>query len=240
MTYTLHFLHSQLERLTSRRLVQAADKLATHVSVTAPDALLPGENLIATIAAAPSSRLLRATKSIAALAALIDDVRVFLRLWGLLSIWSWAKSTWREPEKDKILKGVAWAQVGVNVLYQYLENGAYLASHGVLDFGEKKVANWYIWSSRFWMMHVILDLARLARVRVLTSGAKNRKSEKEDKMEASTNDARWWRELYSNAAYFPLTIHWSLEDGWLGESWVGACGMIAGFLSLKETWRTMA
>ena len=90
-------------------------------------------------------------------------------------------------------------------------------------------------------MHVLLDFGRLARLRALErKGEVSGGDEKEEKIEAAKTEARWWREIYGNAAYFPLTVHWSRLDGWLGESWVGACGLAAGLLSLKEAWKETA
>merc|ERR1711977_765913 len=48
---------------------------------------------------------------------------------------------------------------------------------------------------------------------------------------------RWRRQLLINAAYAPLTIHWSLEKGLVGEFWVGLFGSVAGLAKLKEAWR---
>ena len=48
---------------------------------------------------------------------------------------------------------------------------------------------------------------------------------------------RWWRELGVNLAYAPLVVHWSLEEGCVGEAWVGTLGSFAGVLGFREVWR---
>ncbi|KAA6408249.1 MAG: hypothetical protein FRX48_07991 [Lasallia pustulata] len=175
------------------------------------------------------------------LADLIDDFRIFLRLWGLLGILAWAKSVSETPPHDTILHTITWAQIVVNTLYQLLENGAYLASHHVLPRSEQKVNRWYLWSSRFWMGHVGLEFVRLARewaLRKLVAEARGGKAkELGAKWERVREEGRWWREVRVNAAYAPLTVHWSVDKDWVGERVVGGLGMVAGWIGLRELWR---
>ena len=112
------------------------------------------------------------------------------------------------------------------------------------------------------MAHVGLEGARLGREWILSHqrkiiaqrreflDRKNKKpqvdgaivpsGEKEDKIVEREEKARWWRELGVNAAYVPMTVHWSKEEGMLGESSVGALGMVAGVLKIREAWRKTA
>ena len=61
--------------------------------------------------------------------------------------------------------------------------------------------------------------------------------EKEGKIAEREEQARWWREVGVNAAYAPMTVHWSTEEGILGEGSVGALGIVAGYLGIREAWR---
>ena len=197
-----------------------------------------------TIAHAPSTRLARAVRSIGAVTDLLDDVRVFLRLWGLLGIWAWGTDIHSNPPSDRVLRSVAYLQVGCNALYQGLENGAYLASHNVFRWPEARVNKWYLWSSRFWMGHVGLEFVRLGREWVLRKQVAERRGgraeEVEVKMERVRDEARWWREVVVNAAYAPLTVHWSVDGGVVGEGVVGGLGMVGGWVGMGELWRRTA
>ncbi|KAI9698802.1 MAG: hypothetical protein M1836_003912 [Candelina mexicana] len=246
LSYTLIFFTSTLPSLSSLRISSLRIQKSQPSSPT-------------------SSRFLRTVTSLRTLADLISDVRIFLRLWGLLGIWSWGASVYRDPPKDQVLEMIAWLQVGANAIYQGLENGAYLSSHGVLDLGGgkggKREAKWWLWSSRFWAAHVGLEFGRLGRVLIL----KKREEEEERKKNGQgqgeyvekSGDAvlvrgngntmtrrreaeRWWREFGLNLAYAPLVVHWSLEKGCVGDGWVGALGSIAGVLGFKEIWRQTA
>ena len=64
--------------------------------------------------------------------------------------------------------------------------------------------------------------------------------EKEAKITKAEEEARWWREVGVNAAYAPMTLHWSLAQGLLGEGIIGTLGMVAGGLGLREAWRKTA
>ncbi|KAL9120586.1 MAG: hypothetical protein Q9187_002864, partial [Circinaria calcarea] len=248
-----------LSRLTARRpVLLTAGKLTANASISENAILVPADPTQKILTAilptsAPHSRLLRFTTSIKALAALIDDVRLFLRLWGLCGIWAWAVRTWKQPPRDGVLRAIAWAQVAANAAYQFLENGAYLAEHGVLSAQGGRVERWYAWSSRFWMVHVCLDLGRLARVRALRREREQRErvsrqgegvlEEKEEKIAREVRAAeerQWWRELVVNLAYAPMTVHWSLEGGLLSEAQVGALGVVAGAMGIGEAWRGCA
>jgi hypothetical protein len=61
--------------------------------------------------------------------------------------------------------------------------------------------------------------------------------EKEEKIQRMQASARWWRQVVANAAWAPLTVHWSVEGGVLGDGAVGMLGMVAGGVALREAWR---
>ncbi|OCK93253.1 uncharacterized protein K441DRAFT_662039 [Cenococcum geophilum 1.58] len=258
LSYTLTLLHSLLNHALTARLTS----LATSIASKASEALLPGETLITTFPAPPSTQLLaHATTSSKALADLISDYRIFVRLWGLFGIYSWGRRTWTTPlaagagRKEKLLRAVTWGQVAACAAYQALENGAYLASKGVLntagwsgEVGAKRQARWWVWSCRFWAAHVGLEGVRLGalwyyRRREEDEGKGVGDGEKEEKLsreERRKEDRIWWCNAVSNMAYAPLTVHWSVEEGVVGDAWVGFLGMVAGAVALREEWRHTA
>jgi hypothetical protein len=132
-----------------------------------------------------------------------------------------------------MLKSIAFVQVAINAVYQTLENGAYLSSKGVLGWS-KEMQNWaWIVSSKCWAAHVALEGGKLGwlawKERQRKSGNGTLAMREEDKK-------RWWRELGVNAAYAPLTIHWSVEGGVLNDTLVGLLGSVAGWIRLKQVW----
>lgn len=94
------------------------------------------------------------------------------------------------------------------------------------------------------MAHVVLDLGRLVRVRglALRKREEGDGEEKEGKVrrEREREVEGWWREVYVNVAYAPLTVHWSLERGCVSEAWVGFLGMVAGVVGLRGLWEETA
>ncbi|CAI6311020.1 unnamed protein product [Periconia digitata] len=266
-SYTLSLLHALLSRLLARRL----STIATSIAEKASPVLLPGETIVATLPAPPLTQLLaQTTASVKALAGAISDYRIFVRLWGMLGIYTWARGTWNEPlpqnagRKETLLRGVTWGAIASCVGFQLLENGAYLASKGVLtgegwagEQGRKREGAWWIWSSRFWAAFVLLELTRLGVVKyyeraetrssvdlegeksVLEDGEKEAKLLKEEKRKSAV---LWWRDLASNLAYMPMTLHWSVEEerGILSDWGVGALGAVAGGANLLHAWRNTA
>lgn len=242
--YTMKLVYPQIARL---RALRADQHIQAFISKAAAS-LLPGETLVAPIAALtpPDGTLATLEASSRALAALISDFRIFVRCWGLLGIYTWGRSTWTSPPEDKVLKRLVWGQVGVNTGFQLCENVAYLASKGVLRgprFGTEMQNRWWMYSCRFWAAHTALEAARLLRVWQLSV----REAQSEKNVEGlSSEEARakkmeatqaWSRAWYVNAAYAPMTVHYSIPNGLLTDEWLGALGIIAGSIGLRHMWK---
>jgi len=223
---SLHRLHA-----AARKLMSAASDLPANTTIIIETGSLR------------TPLLIRLSNSLKALSDLIGDFRIFVRLWGLLGIWKWGKSLLDDPPADLVLKRIAWAQVLVNVLYQFLENGAYLASKGVLEWSADKQTKAWIWSSRFWAAHVALDFWRLAHERdirraKLIKAMREGNASKVAKERGRLQEEKAWRkDMVVNLAYAPLTVHWSLEKGIVGDVWVGLLGAVAGVAGLRELWK---
>ncbi|PVH89589.1 hypothetical protein DL98DRAFT_507872 [Cadophora sp. DSE1049] len=200
--------------------------------------LPPNTTLYISTSNIPPSKLLVVSARLKALSSLISDVRIFARLWGLLGLYSWGKSVWNQDGGDKVVRSIAGIQVVSNILYQYLENFAYLSSKGIWGWNSEKQNKAWVWSSRFWALHVLLDFVRLGRERSEQRKVVKWKGREEEAEKAEVEFwKRWRRQLLVNAAYAPLTVHWSLEKGLVGEFWVGLFGSVAGLAKLKEAWR---
>ena len=261
-SYTLTLIHAVLSRVLERRLAS----IATEIAEKAEGVLLPGETLIASLPAPTSTKVIaQVVGSSKALAAVISDFRIFVRLWGVLGLYTWARDTYQDrlPEdasrKEKILRGLTWTAIMSCVGFQVLENGAYLSSKGALttaswtgDVGKARENAWWLWSSRFWAAYVGVELVRLGVQQYYASppetiavssgdGEKEDKIQREERTKArKLENWMWWKDLASNLAYAPMTVHWSLEQGLLSDWGVGACGMVAGGALLADAWRKTA
>ncbi|KAK7203180.1 hypothetical protein BZA70DRAFT_84041 [Myxozyma melibiosi] len=234
--YSLTFLAESIKFIHNKaalaRLFARLSALSTYFdSVTIVSK--PGDILLP-----PSQTALRLRR----LTALISDVRIFNRLWGTITMLKWGSAVLQAPPKDAILKLIAYTQVVSNNIYQPLENIAYLASHDILPVDKLTVKKLWIFSSRLWALHIILEFVRLAREYALSSksSASATTSEKLDpELAAERVKAKklWTRQLIVTAAYFPLTIHWSLESGIINDWMVGLFGSIAGGVRFFPLWR---
>ncbi|KAK9450404.1 uncharacterized protein V1518DRAFT_413761 [Limtongia smithiae] len=191
-------------------------------------------------------------------ASLISDIRTFNRLWGTLALLRWGVATLEHPPADCVLRAIATCQVLANLCFQPMENAAYLGGHSVLPLSKRTVGKLWTYSSRLWAVHVILELVRLAREYGLARRAAKAKAvavaaatanEKDITDMAVTDDTEaqsavaartlWARQLIVNAAYFPMTIHWSLESApLLSDLAIGLLGTIAGGTRLIPLWRS--
>ncbi|KAF1846988.1 uncharacterized protein K460DRAFT_363103 [Cucurbitaria berberidis CBS 394.84] len=260
-SYTLTLVHALLSRLLEKKLAN----VAVDIAEKANGILLPGETLIATLPAPTSTKLLAMTVgSSKAIADTISDYRVFVRMWSMLGLYTWARATYLEPlpadasRKEHVLRGLTWTAIASCVGCQVFENGAYLSSKGALtsarwtgDVGKARENKWWMWSSQLWAAYVGVELVRLGVARYypspsqdLTQTPPGDDGEKEDKIKIEERISAeklekwlWYKDLVSNLAYAPMTLHWSVEEGLLSDWGVGACGMVAGGAQLADAWR---
>ncbi|KAG0648658.1 hypothetical protein D0Z07_4730 [Hyphodiscus hymeniophilus] len=240
LCYTSLLASSVISSISLHRLHRSATDLIARIT-----ALPPNTTVIIDTSSIPPSRLLITAKRLKALSSLISDFRIFARLWGLLGIYKWGKRTVADPPEDDVVRRIVYTQVLVNIFFQCLENGAYLSSKGVMGWTSEKQNRAWIWSSRFWMAHVGLDFLRLGRVLMLR---RHRGTEEQKRVDGPKGDvitergeqewrAAWAKEVIVNAAWAPLTLHWSLEKGLIGDFWVGVLGSVAGLSGLGTLWR---
>lgn len=148
-------------------------------------------------------------------------------------------------------------QVVSNVIYQLLENVAYLASKGVLPkrFVEKYggIDKWYIWSTRGWFGHIFFQFFVLWRQHILRKRrvVAQREAvgnvETSEEIQAQENEAlrleirSWRKSLVNNTIWAPLCLHWCLEKGiGIPESLTGLISFMAGAWSLHDQWAATA
>ncbi|KAJ4320737.1 hypothetical protein N0V94_003269 [Neodidymelliopsis sp. IMI 364377] len=258
--YTLTLVYALGQQVLEKQLAAVATDLADKAS----DVMFPGETLIATLPVSRGTKLLAQTVgSSKALADLIADYRIFVRMWGVLGLYTWARDTYLLPlskdasRKETLLRGTTWAAIASCVAFQVLENGAYLASKGALtseswtgEVGKRRETWWWVWSSRFWAAYVGCELLRLVIERAYREEQRievGGDGEKEDKLKAEQERRdsyqrkfTWWKDLVSNIAYAPMTLHWSIEEGLLSDLQVGVLGTIAGGALLADAWRKTA
>ncbi|KAI1769246.1 hypothetical protein GGR53DRAFT_475066 [Hypoxylon sp. FL1150] len=273
LCYTSRLSASLLEAATRPAVARSARQL---LAVAA--ALPPSATLVFSAKILPSSgaaALLDLAKRLRALSVLLSDARTFLRLWGLLNMYFWARRLvvkWRasksprqsqshqsagEGEKssgaaggagkeDRVETAISWVQLAACVVFQSLENVAYLSSKNVLGWSPAAQRKAGIWSARFWAAFVGVELGRLVyessrrgsrtRAEKFAGGKTAAQVQAE---EAEWTDA-WRKSVVRNLAWVPLTLHWSSETGLLGEMAVGALASVPGVIQMRDLWKRTA
>lgn len=118
-----------------------------------------------------------------------------------------------------------------------------------------------MWSARAWGVYVGLELGRLGWEARKWQGGRGREGgsvgndggmgkgeaelvvkEKEGKAdgEGGVDWEKWKREVGVNAAYAPMTVHYSLGGGVLSEGAIGALGVVVAWLKMGKAWRECA
>jgi len=147
-------------------------------------------------------------------------------------------------------------------------------ARGLVGNGTNRIQRWYVWSARFWMVHVSMEFVRLARSLQL----RNREIQNEAKAKldiskesaggaGESEDARrvesgvalgnvgddkalvskreaeaqeWWKKVYVNSAYLPLTVHYGTEGGVFAEASSAVLNLVPGLFAFRDAWRATA
>ncbi|KAH8164148.1 hypothetical protein CIB48_g4091 [Xylaria polymorpha] len=245
-------------RLTSAALttlVQPALQRSAERFIALASALPPSATLVFDAKTLPSTSValvLGLAKRLKALSGLTSEARTIMRLWGLLGMYFWARRLVlklrqpKQPADDRLGTSIAWSQLVACVVFQALENGAYLSSKGILGWAPATQGKAARWSARFWGSFVGLEFIRLfyesskrarrSRAEKFAGGKTVAVVEREER-EWTDN---WRKTVVRNLAWAPLTLHWSLEKGLVSEMTVGALASIPSVLQIRDLWRNTA
>lgn len=248
-------LSQTLLRRSARELVALAltlpPKTAIIFSTTTTGATTAATNAPARLAALLGQRL----KNLGSLA---SEARTIARLWALVGMYFWAKrltlklftpakaaegsgsgSSSSSSSSDKLVALLDWVQFLSCAAFQVLENGAYLSGRGVLGWTPAQQGRAYVMGSRWLGVYTALELGRLLARLVAAKGAHQAAGAGAGAEEREQLDTLR-RSMAINLAWAPLTLHWSLEKGFLNDLAVGAGGCIPGVLQMRKLWRDTA
>ena len=196
-------------------------------------------------------------KRMRALGTLLTEARMMLRLWGLVSMYVWARSLLKQllakqitavktqdaekngEDGDVVPKAdgpstveslIGWTQLLSCIGYQVTENYAYLSSKGVLGASPAKQSSLYIWSSRSFSVYVAVELARGA-YNIVHHGVSDTPAKKAAAFELHRNFARY-------ASLAPVMGHWSLQKGFMNEAGLTVFGFIPAALQIHKIWQS--
>ncbi|KAI5863171.1 hypothetical protein GGS23DRAFT_609625 [Durotheca rogersii] len=232
-------------------------------------ALPPSATLVFSAKALPSRGAALALALAARLRALslaLTEGRTFMRLWSLLGLYFWLRrlvAKWRAQraasraekarpaaaDDDPVETAISWAQLAACLVFQTLENGAFLSAKGVLGWPAGAQGRAALWGARFWAAFVGLELARLARE--ASRRARRTRAERfgtgaaaKTAAEVERDEAEWaagWRRAVArNLAWAPLTLHWGSEAGLLGEMAVASLACVPGVIQIRDLWARTA
>ncbi|KAJ3286986.1 hypothetical protein HDU79_006047 [Rhizoclosmatium sp. JEL0117] len=184
------------------------------------------------------------------LAGPVGDTRILLRYYGLIPLFQWIIFSERNPPSTPFLRLIYRLQNLANLFYYPLEHTYFLAYKGVINLSEETTNKIGIWSCRFWAAYVVLYFLqlhqehRLLMTRQLQLSQRAR-SNAEPKEVIKAEQKQIQEEFTSlavntliNTAYFPLTLHWSVEQSWFPEMGVGICGSVAAVAQMWSAWKS--
>lgn len=184
-----------------------------------------------------------------AFGSLISETRTTLRLTALLPLYAWLRELLADNRRqDRYLRAISLTQCISYIVYQFTENVAFLADQGVVSRAwlEKRggSGSWWKWSNRAWLAGVSCDFLRLFRKALierkkrLSLGQRSEEKTEGEREKQEAVERMWWSELFIASCWFPLCLHYSLQDGLKGVNTgvVGLLGFLAGAQSLMGQW----
>ncbi|KAL4976854.1 hypothetical protein BDW66DRAFT_45023 [Aspergillus desertorum] len=232
--------------------IQYASHILHHLLASAPWIAIQARSSLLTrfrSSTSPSTSTRKSTASspaaqkppLLALSSLMSEARYMLRLLDLPTLIAWGSATLKSPPADKIIYSLTLLQVLANIIYQALENAAFLTTKGVIPGGFLKrwggAAKVELWSTRAWLGHIILQYFVLWRARELRKKAEARGALEEKREELKADVRAWKKSLMNNICWTPLCLHWSFENG-IGfpGPLVGVGSFMAGAWGFADLW----
>ncbi|KAI3397525.1 hypothetical protein diail_10618 [Diaporthe ilicicola] len=257
--YTSRFTGAALTNLSQSLLRRSARDLVALAFTLPGKTAVVLETTTGTPLPAPTAALAQLAAQLGArlksLGSLASEARTMARLWSLVGMYFWAKRLVLQgvaarssgSEKGAAAAGgkggesslvtlVSWTQLISCAIFQVLENGAYLSGRGVLGWTPAQQGRAYVVGARWLGVYTALELGRLLAEFVARRGQDYSAASAEEKAEIDALR----RTAAINMAWAPLTVHWSLEKGFLTDLVVGAGGCIPGVIQMRKLWRETA
>ncbi|WYZ40017.1 hypothetical protein EsH8_IV_000358 [Colletotrichum jinshuiense] len=250
LCYTSRFSASVLDSVSTTALKHSARRLVALAFSLPPDTTILLSK--APPSATAASLGIRVAARLRALATLLSEARTITRLWALLPMYLWLRRLMAAPkpaDSEKktqdasaaaLDKAIGWIQVTACIILQSLESGSYLASRGVLPLSPAQQGKAAQWSVRFWSVYVGSELGRL-----LVERLRRQKQVESGQQDVSSSEYKEWADVWSRtfarqAAWFPLTVHWSMSKGFVPEMGIGLLGSIPGVIQMRQLWKETA
>ncbi|KAH6566471.1 hypothetical protein BASA50_011364 [Batrachochytrium salamandrivorans] len=192
----------------------------------------------------------------------VSDFRILLRYYGLIPLFQWIILSEKNPSPSPVIRTLTRLQNLVNVIYYPLEHVYWLGLHQVIPISEKTRDKIGMWSCRFWAAYVLLyfyqlfeekrmlDVRRYNLKRIASASKTSAANEMDMAGMPDAADIKAERfaireeskalaiNTLINAAYLPLTIHWSLETSSFPDIGVGLLGTVAAVAQIYTAWRS--
>lgn len=204
----------------------------------------------ASLAIAPAPPLavaaLNLSQRLQAFVGMLSEWRTMNRLWGIIGMYMAAKDLLvklragkpeqgdeKTPAASKFNTTIETLQVVALTAYHIGEATAWFSSKGVIKISPKNSALAGAISVRSWGAYVFMELGRLLAQRRQRVPSDDITAEKEWK-------SNWFTEFTHTLAWAPLTIHWSMAEGFLPEIAIGALAAYPATSYMKALWRETA
>eukprot|EP00732_Lithocolla_globosa_P003167 Lithocolla_globosa_v1_NODE_2401_length_2023_cov_3.586382.p1 type:complete len:215 gc:universal NODE_2401_length_2023_cov_3.586382:1515-871(-) len=172
----------------------------------------------------PESELVKRLKY---LVGYMGDWRTFFRFYHLVHMLQWHRTVETKKPLSEKLQAIQRLENICNFIYYPLEHAYWLGSHKLISVSQETVNQFSLWSCRAWCGYTLLHFFHLQEEHRLLTKNKDLTLEDREKQQASLK-----LQTLVNTSFLPLTIQFSLENGFFHELVIIFGGMGAAVGSL--------
>lgn len=232
----LEILSRTALRHSAKKVVEMAFKLPPSTSV-----------VLATAPAPPLAvAALKLSQRLQALVGMLGEWRTMNRLWGILGMYMALKDLvlrlrggnktegdGKTPPTSRFNTTVEALQVVALTIYHLGEATVWFGGKDVIKVSPQTRGRAGAISVRAWGAYVFMELGRLLVQR-------NRRAPQDDVVAEREWKSKWFTDFTHTLAWAPLTVHWSMAEGFLPEVAVGALAAYPSTALMKGLWRETA
>ncbi|OMH79065.1 hypothetical protein AX774_g7530 [Zancudomyces culisetae] len=183
------------------------------------------------------------------LSVMLSAHRIMARMLTLVPLYNACITGLLTPDKSRLIRATNIVQSLSMLAFYPLERMFWLIQNELIPVPVSDAPRYFLLACRFWGTWVALNFVKLfdsyreiqaKRSKVLSNASLDAEEVQEELVVLKAREATWKRALISNAAFFPLTLHWSSVGVVVPDVAIGIAGTVAGICNFINNWNALS